>query len=390
GVSGMMVYIMREALDANAGSLQLSLPARNIGLSGRFTYNYDSRYSAEFNFGYNGSERFYVNNRFGFFPSGGVAWQVSNEKFWEPFKSTVQLFKLRATYGLVGNDEIGSATDRFFYLSNVNMTSSGRGAVFGTDWNYSQSGVDITRYENTDITWEIAQKANVGVELKLFNKLGVQADFFSEYRKNILMTRAFIPAYMGFEAPIRANVGEALGRGMDMSIDYQHNFSSDFWITARGNFTYATSEYKVNEEPEYELEYWKSKIGYPLTQRWGYIAERLFVDDEEVANSPVQNIGSDMPTRGGDIKYRDVNGDGQITALDQVPIGNPTRPEIVYGFGVSTGYKNFDLSCFFQGLAQESFWIDPVATSPFIGEKQLLKAYADNHWSEDNANVMAL
>lgn len=404
GVSAMMVYIMRQALDANAGSLQLSLPARNIGVSGRFTYNYDSRYSAEFNFGYNGSERFYTSNRFGFFPSGGVAWQVSNEKFWEPFSSVVPLFKLRATYGLVGNDEIGSANDRFFYLSNVNMDVSGRGAVFGTDWNYSNSGVSVSRYENTDITWEIAQKANLGVELKLFNKVGIQADFFSEYRKNILMTRAFIPAYMGFSAAIRANVGEALGRGMDMSVDYQHNFSPDFWITARGNFTYATSKYKVNEEPEYDPEVWRSKIGYPLTQQWGYIAERLFVDDEEVANSPTQNFGTGMPTRGGDIKYRDVNGDGQITPLDQVPIGNPTRPEIVYGFGVSTGYKNFDLSCFFQGLAQESFWIDPAATAPFMPHyydaaeqnsginytNQLLKAYADNHWSEDNGNVMAL
>src|SRR5690606_27899491 len=268
-----------------------------LGVSGRFTYNYDSRYSAEFNFGYNGSERFHTNNRFGFFPSGGVAWQVSNEKFWEPFSSVVPLFKLRATYGLVGNDEIGSANDRFFYLSNVNMDVSGRGPVFGTDWNYSNSGVSVSRYENTDITWEIAQKANLGVELKLFNKVGIQADFFSEYRKNILMTRAFIPAYMGFSAAIRANVGEALGRGMDMSVDYQHNFSPDFWITARGNFTYATSKYKVNEEPEYDPEVWRSKIGYPLTQRWGYIAERLFVDDEEVANSPIQNFGL-TPTRG--------------------------------------------------------------------------------------------
>ncbi|HMR20161.1 MAG TPA: SusC/RagA family TonB-linked outer membrane protein, partial [Sphingobacterium sp.] len=389
GGSGMMVYIMRQGLDANAGDLQQSLPERNLGLSGRFTYNYDSRYFGEFSYGYNGSERFYTNHRFGFFPSGGVAWQVSNEKFWEPMSSVVQLFKLRATYGLVGNDAIGSVTDRFFYLSNVDMENSGRGAVFGTDWNYSQNGVSISRYENLDITWEIAQKANLGVELKLFNKVDIQADFFSEYRRNILMTRAFIPAYMGFAAPIRANVGEASGRGMDMSVDYQHNFSSDFWITARGNFTYATSAYKVNEEPEYAPEIWRSRIGYPLTLRWGYIAERLFVDDAEVANSPTQTFGL-TPTRGGDIKYRDVNGDGQITSLDQVPIGNPTRPEIVYGFGFSSGYKNFDLSCFFQGLAQESFWIDPEATSPFIGEKQLLKAYADNHWSESNRNVMAL
>lgn len=402
GVSGMLVYIMQQSLNANAGDLQQSLPSRNLGLSGRATYNYDSRYFGEFNFGYNGSERFYKDRQFGFFPSGGVAWQVSNEKFWEPLKSVFTTLKLRATYGLVGNDAIGGPSDRFFYLSNVDMEDGNRGASFGTDWNYSNSGVSISRYENPDITWEIAQKTNIGIEMKLFNKIGIEADFFTEYRRNILMTRAFIPSYLGLSAPIRANVGEAAGRGFDMSIDYQHSFSPDFWITARGNFTYATSEFKVNEEPEYEVETWKSKIGYPLSQRWGYIAERLFVDEAEVANSPAQSFGT--PTRGGDIKYRDVNGDGQITALDQVPIGNPTTPEIVYGFGVSTGLKNFDLSFFFQGLAQESFWINPEATAPFMPyyystaeknsgikfENQLLKAYADNHWSEENSNVMAL
>src|SRR5690606_9160669 len=304
-------------------------------------------YFGEFSFGYNGSERFHSNHRFGFFPSGGIAWQVSNEKFWEPVKPIVSLLKLRATYGLVGNDAIGGPEDRFFYLSNVNMDNSGRGASFGTDWNYTNSGVSISRYENTNITWEIAQKTNIGIEVKLFDKLGIQADFFSEYRTNILMERAFIPSYLGLSAAIKANVGEASGRGMDMSVDYQHNFSSDFWITARGNFTYATSAYKVNEEPEYNPEVWKSKIGYPLSQQWGYIAERLFVDDAEVAKSPIQQFGT--TTRGGDIKYRDVNGDGQITVLDQVPIGNPTMPEIVYGFGFSMGFKSFDLSCFFQG-----------------------------------------
>lgn len=388
GISAMLVYQMQQSLNANAGDLQQSLPFRNLGLSGRFTYSYDSRYFGEFNFGYNGSERFHQNQRFGFFPSGGVAWQVSGEKFWENIKPVISLLKLRATYGLVGNDAIGGPEDRFFYLSNVDMNDGGRGATFGTDFNYTNSGVSISRYDNAAITWEIAKKANIGIEMKLFDKIGLQADFFSESRKNILMTRAFIPSYMGLSANVRANVGEASGKGMDLSIDYQHNITPDFWVTTRGNFTLATSAFDVYEEPEYENEPWKSRVGYPLSQQMGYIAERLFVDDQEVANSPLQDFG--MLTRGGDIKYRDVNGDGQITALDQVAIGNPTTPEIVYGFGFSTGFKNFDLSCFFQGVGQESFWIDPVATAPFIGERQLLKVYADSHWSEENNDVMAL
>ncbi|QEC52376.1 TonB-linked SusC/RagA family outer membrane protein [Anseongella ginsenosidimutans] len=388
GLSGMLVYTMRQKLNANAGDLQQSLPFRNLGLSGRFTYAYDSRYYAEFNFGYNGSERFQSDYRFGFFPAGGVAWQVSNEKFWEPLRNTVSLLKVRATYGLVGNDAIGGPEDRFFYLSNVNMDDAGRGATFGIDDGYTRPGVSIERYDNAAITWETAEKVNLGLEMNLFGKVGIQADFFSEYRRNILMTRATVPGYMGLSADVRANVGEAAGRGMDLSVDYSQTFGPDLWIIARGNFTYATSEFKVYEEPEYEREWWKSYVGHSLKQKFGYIAERLFVDDEEVLNSPTQGFGSMV--MGGDIKYRDINGDGQITPLDQVPIGNPTVPEIVYGFGFSAGFRNFDMSCFFQGLSNESFWIDATKTRPFVNQNQLLKAYADSHWSERNGDVTAL
>src|SRR5690606_19822872 len=154
----------------------------------------------------------------------------------------------------------------------------------------------------------------------------------------------------------------------------------------------------VYEEYDYDTEWWKSRVGYPINQQWGYIAESLFVDEAEVANSPRQNFGQYMS---GDIKYRDVNGDGQITELDMVPIGYPTMPEIVYGFGFSMGYKNFDISSFFQGVGRESFWIDAEATAPFTNfryqseidngqlgginlRNQLLDAYANSHWSEDN------
>src|SRR5690606_14710800 len=134
----------------------------------------------------------------------------------------------------------------------------------------------------------------------------------------------------GLSAPLLANVGEASGRGMDLSADYSHVFGRDLRVTARGNFTFATSAFRVYEEPEFVDEPWRSRIGLPLSQQWGYIAERLFVDDEEVMNSPEQSFGGGQ-VRGGDIKYRDVNGDGQITELDLVPIGNPTTPEIIYG-----------------------------------------------------------
>lgn len=391
GTSGMLVYIMRNELNADASDLQQSLPYRNIGLSGRFTYSYDNRYLAEFNFGYNGSERFHPDHRFGFFPAAGIAWHTSNEKFWEPLIPYVNLFKVRATYGIVGNDAIGSAADRFFYLSNINMNSSARGAAFGTEWGYNINGVAIERYDNRDITWETAEKINLGLEIGLWNKVGIQADFFHEYRRNILMTRAAIPTTMGLAADIRANVGEASGRGVDFSVDYKHSFGlSGAWLTARGNFTYATSRYEVYEEPDYSHVPHLSRVGMPISQQWGYVAERLFIDDHDVSNSPEQQLGAYMA---GDIKYRDINGDGQISTLDRVPIGNPTTPEIVYGFGFSAGYKRFDLSAFFQGLSNESFWISTSGTNttqPFVGNRQMLQAYADDHWSESNRQNYAL
>ena len=388
GLSGLLVYMMRNNLNANAGDLQRSLPFRNLGLSGRATYAYDNRYFAEFNFGYNGSERFYEKKRFGFFPSAGIAWSVSNEKFFEPVKSVVNNLRLRATYGLIGNDAIGSEYDRFFYLSNVNMNDGSRGAFFGRDFagGYYLPGVSISRYSNQDITWETSTQKNIALEIGLFNKINIIAEYYSQIRDNILMTRSSIPVTMGFSAPIRANVGEASGKGTDLSVDYQETFYNGLWLSARGNFTYATSKFKVYEEPIYNEAY-RSRVGNAISQNYGYIAERLFVDDEEAANSPKQNFGI---YGGGDIKYTDVNRDGQITAADMVPLGNPTTPEIVYGFGFSAGYKGFDASAFFQGLANESLWINPVATSPFQNQTQVLKAYADSYWSEDNRDVYAL
>ena len=385
-LSAMLIGIIRNRLTGNAGDLQRSLPFRNAGVSGRATYSYDSRYYAEFNFGYNGSERFHQSQRFGFFPSAGVAWNISNEKFWESVRPVVSLLKIRATYGLVGNDAIGDEYDRFFYLSNVDMESVGRGATFGTLNGYSRTGVDVSRYSNKNITWEEAKKTNIGIELEIKDKFTLEADYFHEYRSNILMDRASIPETMGLSAIVRANVGEAASQGIDGSFTYSNFFRDDFWLKVRGNFTLAASEFKVYEEPQYEEAY-RSRVGYPLSQRWGYIAERLFVDDEETYNSPNQNFGE---YGGGDIKYRDVNGDGQITLRDQVAMGHPTDPEVIYGFGFSTGYRNFDLSCFFQGSARSSFWIDAAATSPFNNETQLLKAYADNYWSEENRNSYAL
>ena len=412
-VSGLLVFTARELLDGNPQSVQLSLPSRNITLAGRYNYDYDNRYFAEFNFGYNGSERFAKDNRFGFFPSFGVGWLISNESY---FKSNIiSRLKLRASYGVVGNDRIGNTRgDRFFYLSEVDINDPGNGYNFGREFTEGVNGVSISRYANPLVTWETSHKANIGFELNLFDDaVQFRTDIFQDKRSNILQTRSDIPTTLGLQTAIQTNVGEVLLKGIDASLDVNHTFNQDFWLAARATFVYSDNEFTVFEEPNFEGAGapWRSNIGNNVTVSQGYIAERLFVDDAEAINSPLQFGVPGVDYGGGDIKYKDLNGDGVITAqLDRVPIGKPYIPKITYGFGVSGGYKGFDISCFFQGVAETSFFINPVTTGPFINsivgtqtenflisdgngtlsENGLLDAFAQDHWSEDNRNVYAL
>jgi TonB-linked SusC/RagA family outer membrane protein len=365
--------------------LQASLPKRNISSAGRLAYGYDSRYFVELDYGYNGTERFARKNRFGFFPAIGAGWMVSNEAFMSGVKDIITTLKLKGTYGKVGNDQIGDSYDRFFYLSQVNM--NGTGYWFGEDRGY-RSGITINRYANPLITWEVAKKANVGIELGLFNDLTILADFFHETRSNILQDRADIPTTMGIRGIPQANLGVAEGKGFEAELKYQKSFNRHLWLTVNGNFTYASAKFKEYEEPDYSDVPWRSHIGTKLSQTMGLIAERLFIDDEEVANSPVQQFGE---YGAGDIKYKDINNDGVINNDDMVPIGFPTVPEIIYGTGFSLGYKAFDFSVFFQGSARSSFSIAPDAITPFInkGQRGLLQYIADDHWSENNRDVYA-
>jgi TonB-linked SusC/RagA family outer membrane protein len=399
-ISGLLIGTMRNYLTANAPTLQLSLPSRNQGVSGRFTYGYDNRYLLEFNFGYNGSERFASNHRFGFFPSVGAGWVVSNEKFFEPILSTIDNLKFRFTYGLVGNDQIGSANDRFFYLSDVNLNSGSNGQ-FGTNYAYSRPGVVTYRYENQNITWEQSRQTNIGMDLTIAKDFSLTLDAYQNKRDNILMVRSTIPTSMGLQANISSNAGKSSSKGVDVAMDYKKNFTNSFWIQSRGTLTYAKSKLLKNEEPVYpdNLQY-LTRVGNSLSQIYGLVAERLFIDDVDVANSPVQSFGN---YKAGDIKYRDMNGDGKISSSDVVPIGHPLVPEIIYGFGFSVGYKNFDISAFFQGSARSSFIINSANISPFYlvngyqsstglnsgNQSGLLSSIANDHWSEDNRNPYA-
>ncbi|MDR1154442.1 MAG: TonB-dependent receptor [Bacteroidales bacterium] len=398
-VSGLLVYTVREKKDGGTSQLELALPSRNLGLAGRVTYSYNDRYFVEGNFGYNGSERFHSSQRWGFFPSIGVGWVASNEAFMEPYKKFVSMLKLKATYGLVGNDAIGRDEDRFFYMSNVNMDDGGRAYSFG-DPSIARAGISISRYADPDITWEVSKKSNFGLELNLLNSLEIQVDYFREQRHNILQIRSDLPTTMGLQATPRANIGKAVNSGVEFSVDYNKSFTPDLWTVIRGTFTYTAGKYDIYEEPDFVDAPWRSRIGHKLSQNFGLVAERLFIDDVEVANTPLQTWSE---YGGGDIKYKDISGDGRIDANDIVPIGFPTDPEIIYGFGISAGYRGFDFSCFFQGSARSSFWINPTATAPFVDDysndtgvagwvtnRAMLQYYADSYWSEDNRDIFAL
>ena len=391
-LSGMLVYQLTDTKHPNASTLQDSLPYRNLGFSGRFTYNFDSRYFAEINFGYNGSERFSENNRWGFFPSAGLGWVISNEQWMSSIKDRITNLKLRASYGLVGNDLIGAT--RFIYLSQMNMNDGDHSFRFGSvNGGYSRNGITISRYPNPEIGWEVAKKANVAVEFSWKNELNLTAEYYTEYRDNILQYRAAIPSTMGLASTPEANVGAAKGQGVDIELNYSKSFPGGGWLQARGNYTFARSKYVHYEENSYPDAPWKSHVGYSVGQVWGYVAESLFIDESEIKNSPTQ-FGNYLE---GDIKYVDINRDAVIDELDMVPIGFPTTPEIIYGFGLSFGLKGFDCSFFFQGLARESFWISYNGVSPFfdnnasfLANNQLAKFISDSHWSENSRDIYAV
>lgn len=395
-VGAMTVGMMEEKLltAGNSTSIYETLPEKNMGNSGRLTYDYDNKYFAEASYGFNGSEKFTGEKRYGFFPSFGVSWMMSNENFFEPLKPVISSLKVRGTWGLVGNDAISNRAGRFFYLSDIEM---GGGAYrWGTSFMNAYNGFSVNRYANPEITWEQSEKWNLGAEINFMNEsLKLTADFFKDVRSKIYMNRENFPASAGLEASVSGNVGQVSSQGFDGSLDYMKNLNENFWISGRANFTYAVNKLDELDERDYPDTYLKRQ-GYNINQQWGLLAERLFVDEEEIENSPRQDFGEYMA---GDIKYKDINGDGIINSNDRISMGYPTVPEIQYGFGMSMGYKDVDFSFFLQGNANVSFYINSTAESnlitgaygiaPFANRRNALSIIAEDYWSETNPNIHA-
>ena len=352
-VGALLLYNQKIHTNTQAGSGDAALPYKNQGLAGRVTYAFKDTYFAEVNVGYNGSENFARGHRFGFFPAAAIGWMMSNEKWFEPITNTVDMLKLKASYGKVGNDDIGGQR-RWVYESSI---------VGGGNWQYGQSanqggdGIRIGEVENLNASWEEALKLNVGIEFSLFNKVKVQADYFREERTGIFLQRAGLPAIVGISTIPYVNIGETLNQGFDSNIEYSQKIGN-VYVTARGNFTYNRNKLKNNDEPDWEYKY-QNRIGKPFgsggsMQPFGLVALGLFQSQEEIDNSPVQSFGE---YRVGDIKYQDINGDGVINSQDQIAIGYTNLPEIMYGFGATAQWKNWDFNVFFQGAARTSFFL---------------------------------
>ena len=395
-VSGMLLWNI-DQYDNNApGNLVASLPRRKMGFAGRLSYDYDNRYMFEVNAGYNGSENFAKGHKWGFFPSVAVGWNVSQENFFEPLKDVISNLKLRASYGLVGNDQLLDSSGgliRFIYMSDITLQSENAGFTTGDKQQITLNGPVYTRYQNNDLTWEVGEKLNVGFDMQLFNSLNVTVDAFREIRRDIFQQRYSIPNYLGTASTaVYGNLAKVKNYGFDLSLDYGKQINKDLAIQFKGTFTFARNEIlEYDEAPGVRPSL--SNIGKKLNTIYGYVTDGLYIDQADIANSPSSTLGN-IAIAPGDIKYvdqpdRDGVYDGKITSDDRVAMGYPTVPEIVYGFGPSISYKNWDFSFFFQGVANTSLMMSGFAPFGTQYNRNVLSWIADDYWSPSNQNPNA-
>lgn len=345
--SALVYYYLSDQKEADKGTNNLSaIPIRYQGVSSRFTYGYQDTYMVDFNFGYTGSENFQPGKQYGFFPSVAAGWVPSNYKFVKDHLPWISFLKFRGSFGTVGNDRITNDR-RFPYLTMVN-------SYIASPWGSSAllDAVNESVIGADNLQWEKAEKANIGMELNLFNdKLSFIVDVFNDQRNGIFMQRVQVPDYAGLTTMPYGNVGRMKSIGADGSGSYKHTINDDMSFTIRGNFTYSKNNVQNWEEANPKYPY-QEVSGYPYGSIRGYQSLGLFRDWDDVNNSPAQ-FGKVQP---GDIKYRDINGDGVINSDDRVPLTHSTYPLLMYGFGGEFNYKKFTLGVLFKGTGQTDFF----------------------------------
>ena len=364
--------------------LKNGINKRNQDLAGRVAYNWNYRYFVDFNFGYNGSENFAAGNRFGFFPAYSLAWNIAEEPFIKKNLPWMGMFKIRFSHGKVGNDNIGT---RFPYLYTIAGSFKNGDTTYnygGYDWaqypsSYSFGGLSFADVASNTVTWEIAEKKDLGIDLAMFHdKLTATVDYFYEKRTGIFMVRNHLPEIVGlYGHNPSANVGAVKSEGFDGNFAYKEKIKN-VNLTIRGNLTYSKNEVLEKDEENNVYAYQMEK-GYRVGQCKGLIAEGLFKDYDDIRNSPTQAWGAVQP---GDIKYRDVNGDGVVNDGDQVAIGATDRPNLIYGLGISAQWKGLDVNIHFQGAGKSTFFTYGKCVWTFTeGEwGNVFKGMLDDRW----------
>lgn len=384
-VGGLLLFNLREKVNNIPSTYNESLPYRNLGLAGRLTYSFKDKYFIEGNFGYNGSENFAPSKRFGLFPSVAVGYLMSSEKFFEPLLPVIDLLKFKVSYGKIGNDQIGDGTRRFAFNSDMNQSAGGY--VFGESGKTNLTGVSIGYPGNSEVSWEQSTKTNVGIEFSLFRQLKFQVDYFEDSREKIFILKEDIPSVEGISVRPYLNLGKMKNQGIDASLEYFKKIGN-FSISGRGNFTYNRNEKLYDDKPTPVMLY-QDLVGRPLYQQFGFVSLGYFESEEDILNSPRQMFG---PVRPGDVKFRDINGDGVINEYDKIAIGRTHVPEINYGFGISVGWKGLDVSFFFQGVGNVTGFLDGNPVNGFEQNAYMAGVFEDivvNRWRPENPDPNA-
>ena len=370
-VGGTLKYTQDEYVNTQSTAGYDWLPNRHMGLAGRVTYGWKYRYMVDFNFGYNGSENFAPGNQFGFFPAYSVAWNIAEEPIIKKNLKWMNMFKLRYSYGKVGSDNIGT---RFPYLELFESRNPYNWGDYNTP--NVDNGQIYKQISSSGVTWEIATKHDIGVDFSLWDdRFTGTVDYFHETRDGIFMQRQSLPGTLGLSyLTPSANVGKVRSTGFDGNVAFKQDIGN-VSLTVRGNFTYSNNKILAADEANSAYPYIRD-TGYRVNQAKGLIALGLFKDYDDIRNSPQQTEwGTVMP---GDIKYKDVNSDGVINDSDRVPIGSTTRPNLIYGFGMSATWKGFDVNLHFQGAGKSSFFIDGFSGGDW---GNILTDVVGNYWS---------
>ena len=358
GVSALLMTNLRDYSNLTAGTSTDQLPYRRQGFAGRLAYNYQQRYLFEVNAGYNGSENFAPGHRYGFFPAVSAGWVPTEEKWWN--LDWMDHLKIRGSYGTVGNDALNA--QRFFYMSTINKNAGGY--TFSLDQGTHLGGVAEARMGSPLASWEVSHKTDAGLDIEMFErKLRVSGDYFYEHRTNILLERGSVPSTIGLAANQLAlsNIGIMDNEGFDANLEFTNTTSSGLYYQFRANMTYAHNTV-IEDDTAPALWSYQNTRGKSISIPLGYVALGLFQSQEEIDNSPKQELGTYTV---GDIKYKDVNKDGVINAYDRVFIGYAREPEIMYGFGFTMAWKGFDLSMNFTGAAHSTILLDAAGMWPF-------------------------